>query len=85
MKDDTRQNEKLALQLIQTGKNKIMGAASLLVKLQQNPQVVACWHTTTSEAELNYSSVQEYEGGNNLVVNTEQFWPLFTSMFTLKL
>lgn len=61
-----------------------MGAASLLVKLQQNPQVVACWHTTTSEVEFNYS-VQEYEGGNNLVVNTEQLWPLFTSVFTLKL
>lgn len=84
MKDDTRQNEKLALQLIQTGKNKIVGAASLLVKLQQNPQVVACWHTTTSELEFKYSSVQEYEGGNNLL-NIEQFWPLFTSVFTLKL
>lgn len=62
-----------------------MGAASLLVKLQQNPQVVACWHPTTPEVEFNYSSVQEYERGNDLAVNTVQFWPLFTSVFTLKL
>jgi len=61
-----------------------VGAASLLVKLQQKPRVVACWHTTTSEAEFNYS-VQEDKGGKDLVVNTEQFWPLCTSAFTLKL
>lgn len=72
MKADTRQNEKVTLQLIQTGKNKIVGAASLSVKLWQNPQVVACWHTTTSEVEFTYSIVHEYEGGNNLEVNSPQ-------------